>query len=653
MVLPSRRLSCLRSFAPLAFLLVAACEGHVTQGDDDGTADDDGGDAGEGPDAEMPCVPTGIEIAGDHVDNDCDGIIDELLVCADGSAQFTTLHEAIAAAPDGSGVEVCAGTYAETLAISDKSIRINGAGADTTILDAGGGTGLTVTDGHKVTIAGFTIRGGAGGSGGGIRCVGSEVHVLDGALVDNRASAGGGGLYAEQCQIEVTGTRFTGNEGAARGGAAFLVGSTGAIAESQFSGNAADEGGALYLIDGAVDVRASRLTGNHARGRGGAIYQMSDSAVEDTVLSGNDADWTGGAVYVWQHAPTFRRNTIDHNDAAWEGGAMYLHQSSVVLEDNGITDNTSFDDGGALRIFECHARLERNLIARNKAVDGDGGAFKSSHLAGTYIDNQIIDNEALGAGGGIELDNDASVVRGGVISGNKASIGGGIHAMLWPWNGGLIEGVQISGNHAWRGGAMYLENNFQAVTIRRVVIQGNSAHQGAGIYTRGTPLRLSNSLITGNVASDVGGGFYVDPSASYPWTHECPCPPIDPAASVDFVVVHANTADAGAAVWIAAPNLSFQSSIFTGHTTTAVVVAPGGTPTWQYNNTYPATFEGMGDPTGSSGNMATDPAFVAAASGDFHLQSTSACIDAGDPAFTDPDGSRADMGEYAGPYAVQ
>ncbi len=46
------------------------------------------------------------------------------------------------------------------------------------------------------------------------------------------------------------------------------------------------------------------------------------------------------------------------------------------------------------------------------------------------------------------------------------------------------------------------------------------------------------------------------------------------------------------------------------------------------------------------GDISSNPLFVA--SGDFHLQSGSSCIDAGDPFILDGDGTRADMGAYGG-----
>jgi hypothetical protein len=67
-----------------------------------------------------------------------------------------------------------------------------------------------------------------------------------------------------------------------------------------------------------------------------------------------------------------------------------------------------------------------------------------------------------------------------------------------------------------------------------------------------------------------------------------------------------------------------------------------------YNDTFPAEFSGMADPTGMAGNISLDPLFVSAATGDFHLTTTSPARDAGDPALRDADGTAADLGAYSG-----
>ena len=49
-----------------------------------------------------------------------------------------------------------------------------------------------------------------------------------------------------------------------------------------------------------------------------------------------------------------------------------------------------------------------------------------------------------------------------------------------------------------------------------------------------------------------------------------------------------------------------------------------------------------------TGNLSTDPLFVNAASGDFHLQTNSPGVNAGDSSIFDADGTRSDMGAYGG-----
>jgi hypothetical protein len=72
----------------------------------------------------------------------------------------------------------------------------------------------------------------------------------------------------------------------------------------------------------------------------------------------------------------------------------------------------------------------------------------------------------------------------------------------------------------------------------------------------------------------------------------------------------------------------------------------------------PQGFEGVSDPTGTSGNISLDPQYLSTESEnplewDLHASTTSPLIDAGDPALADPDGSRSDMGAFGGPEAGQ
>ena len=186
--------------------------------------------------------------------------------------------------------------------------------------------------------------------------------------------------------------------------------------------------------------------------------------------------------------------------------------------------------------------------------------------------------------------------------------------------------------------------------MRALTVTGNSAARGAGLYATGARLVLSNSLFADNVSDGLGGGLYF--ARSEPWTEVCPCPPVDPPSALDFLVIHDNVATTGAALWTDAPNLAIENSIASGNRGTAVTVGlTGPEPQWRYNDAHPASFAGMLDPTGRDGNQSIEPQFSNSAGGDFRLQSTSLCVDAGDPTLRDPDGTRADMGLVAGPGA--
>jgi hypothetical protein len=466
-------------------------------------------------------------------------------VCATGKARHATIGEAVAAAPEGAELVVCAGIFSENLRI-ERSLRLRGAGIDATILDAGGrGTALAVA-GTEVVVEGFTIRGGdTSDYGGGLRCEAGAIELRDSAVVDNRAFHGGG-LWSEGCAVTI------------RGG--------------EVVRNVAEEGGGLYI----------------RRGQG---------TIEDLLVAGNQA---------------------------------------------------TEDDGGGLRIFESELRIARTAIVDNRA-GGDGGGAKISHLPCELVDNEIRGNHAEGAGGGLELDNDSSVVRGGRIAENQAGRGGGVHVQLWPWHGGVVEDVEVRGNRAWRGGGLHVEDSYEPVVVRRLRVEDNLADQGGGLYARGAPLLVANTLVAGNQAYDEGAGLFLR-RGEMP-TREPGEVAAEPALALAFLVLHGNAGEIGDALWTDARGVSIESSILTGHAGTAVVVAPGATPSWRYNDTYPATFEGMATPTGSDGNLATEPAFTDPDLGDFHLRAASACIDAGNPSFTDPDGSRADMGLHGGPEA--
>lgn len=671
-------------------LLPAACGSERNPSDDDddpsgpdaGVPDDgstapDGGDppdaAVDAPidaaimddcDPDPPIFPGAPEVL-DGVDNDCDGLIDELSVCA--GQQFTTIGAAIDAAPAGGTIFVCGGTYTERLTINAKPINIIGDGDSVTILDGGGdgGSVITVENTDGVVIEGLTIRNGSAAHGGGLRCIGSKLRLANSTLTGNRATATGGGFHASACAVEfdmVTATLNSGNE---FGGGGLLENSSGTVRASSFIDNDAEEGGGLAVVEGTVVVADNMFRTNIALVRGGGLWHSSDAMVANNSFVGNVSGWTGGGIYVWMHNATYADNTVDGNRSENDGGGIYVHQGTSTWRGNQIRNNSTTDDGGGLRLFEAASFVQANIIEMNTAGDA-GGGIRVSHVPSVFMDNIVRDNVAMGTGGGMDMDNDSSTVIGGVISGNEASSGGGIYHWLGPWNGAVLTNIRISDNHAWRGGGIFLDDNFKPVRMSGLIFERNDAGRGGGLHVRATDFTLTNSLFVGNDAP-LGGAIYH--GANSPWWDPCtqlmPCPPLNPVARIEFTVFHNNEADVGSAIWVDAPQLTVRNSILADNvgpstvalrqptpspatSTTPEMPRPYPTVSWSYNDTTPAAFDGMSDPTGSNGNISASPGFVDAAGGDYHLAPGSVCIDAGTPDVLEADGSRADMGMYGG-----
>lgn len=588
-----------------------------------------------------------------------------LTVCGDGSADFTTIGAALAAATPDSTVTVCPGTYHERFTLDAMPVSlIASAGAATTIIDGdGAGTVIAIRGGVSVSIRGFTIQNGnTTAAGGGLHCDASTLQLIDSVVASNVGTGGGGGLYATGCVLDITGTRFFDNATSQLGGAALISGSTGAIAQGEIVGNRARNGAGVASFEGAVTLLNNQITTNAAGLQGGGLYHDSDASITGNTIADNTAGWTGGGIFVLAHAPTISGNTVARNTSVNDGGGMYLHECAGIVRGNHVLLNTAGDDGGGIRGFQGPLTIEANLVEQNRAEDG-GGGIRVSHVPTLLLDNRVLNNWAGGTGGGMDLDNDASTVRGGEIIGNRAEgSGGGIFGWLAPYDGLVIENVLISGNRAWQGGGIYLQDNFKPTTLRNLRLIGNRAGKGGALMFRSSTFSLTNSVLSGNSGSDRGGAIFAGEARvwedMYPEPGDvdlCPCPPIDPIASISFVVITGNTSPHGAALWTNATGVTIANSIVSANTgPTFVVTGADATPdvmrppTLRYDDLYQATYVGMDDPGTSNGNSSVDPRFVDAAAGDFRLMSDSACIDAADPALLDTDGSRADMGSFGG-----
>lgn len=506
-----------------------------------------------------------------------------LLVCANGG-DFTSIQPAIDAAAPGATVDVCAGTYVENLVV-DKPLVLRGPdGAAATIVDGGASDRVLWVQGAAapgLIIVGLTLRNGrSGGDGGAVRCAAS-VLALEGAVLSGSTAGSGGGLSAHSCELAIDDTTFVGHSAVGSGGGLELDASTGHVRGSVVADCTAERGGGIYQHGGAVDIAGTLVSGNAASGIGGGIYHDSDAALRANQVTGNRAGERGGGIAVDQHAPVLDGNTVSGNQSGDDGGGVYLYVSRATVTGNLVSENTAGDDAGGLRVLGSHITLRGNTLVGNSAQN-DGGGIKISHAESVVEDNRFIDNIAGNYGGGFELDDDHSAIRRCVLSGNRAAAGGGLH-----------------------------------------------------VNEVGSDVRVEATRITGNHASERGGGIAFSGV-------------VGPAV-FSFVTIADNTARSTGGVDFAEAAAMVDDSIVAGNSGVQVrFSAGGGALDWSWSDIAPLVIAGMADPTGTGGNLSADPAFA----GDYRLGGESPCRNAGDPVVEDRDGSRADMGSYGGPEGL-
>lgn len=207
------------------------------------------------------------------------------------------------------------------------------------------------------------------------------------------------------------------------------------------------------------------------------------------------------------------------------------------------------------------------------------GENSNSIVNGVTITNGYVQYPAGGSstdnsGGGIACENSSPAIANCVVTSNTANYGGGIYC-----------------------------NSYSSPIITNCIITGNIVvYGGAGIACRNLSLPyIGNCTISLNSASNEGGGIYCGHGSS---------------ATVTNTILWNNSGTPGPEICLystADPSSLTISYSDVKDGLSSVFVETGCTLNW-------------GD-----GNINADPLFVDPASGDYHLQPCSPCIDAGDP----------------------
>ena len=283
---------------------------------------------------------------------------------------------------------------------------------------------------------------------------------------------GGACIYLYTSTLDMFGGKLTGGKVTGKGG-----------------------GGAIALDDQQCifNMYGGEISGNNGNNYGGAIFRKFNANMPNT--TGGTFNMYGGTINMTGGTISGNKATQSNNDA---GGAIYMRGSGTINISGSaeITGNSSSLDGGAI------------LMGWGE-INISGSAKINSNTASRW-------------GGAICLRQDSNQttilnMRGGEISGNKATQeGGAVHVLDKQCQFFLYDG-KITGNTSGDGGAIYLNQEPSWLIMKGGEISGNTATGNGGgvyIYRSGSVCQLYSGKIENNKASGNGGGIYINPSNS-------------------------------------------------------------------------------------------------------------------------------------------
>ncbi len=315
--------------------------------------------------------------------------------------KYQTIQEAIDAAEDGDVIVVDIGVYKENIDFRGKNITLtstdpdNPTVVDGTIID-GGRSGAVVSfrggEGEGAILRGFTITRGNGLLISG----GSSPRIEKNSIEDNEAEVGAG---------------------------IAIFDSSPWIIENTIIGNNGTWGGGIYIEESSPVIEGNRILRNRADyGSGIVIYSNSSPIMSHNTISDNSAEFLGGGLAIaGNSAPLLEGNIITYNEA-FSGGGIYIEESEPQIEDNLISANIAIH-GGGIFLHNCLGMallIAGNEISDNLAHSAGGGLYVDDSRI-VVENNTLVNNIAQGPGGGFFVKNSAVALFGNVFEYNRAS----------------------------------------------------------------------------------------------------------------------------------------------------------------------------------------------------------------------------------------
>lgn len=369
--------------------------------------------------------------------------------CTDFKTPCRTIAYGIFRANDGDTVVAAKGVYHESNLNIDKTLFIYGAGPANTIVRGNGSARVfSITDpldqSDFSALCGLTITGGSADIGGGVLNH-SQLAISNCAITDNHADVSGGGFYNDG-NTEVLNASISNNTSGGDGG--------GFTHQNQ------------NMFQGFALMAFSNVDGNHAAGDGGGFY-VSNAFIQILFLTtvNNNSASNGAGIFVTNQAVIANAlyMTISNNTASQYGGGIFLNSSQFfVLNLATVSNNTAAtgNGGGLYGQKGSQMGVEKVTFSGNAAPNASGGGL-SLHTTVVLMQNSTISGNVASLGGGVDIDTNSVLSEALVTNTNNTATvsGGGVQ------NAGILSSThsiiadQASGANC-SGGGVFFSSDF-------------------------------------------------------------------------------------------------------------------------------------------------------------------------------------------------
>ncbi|MEE3323703.1 MAG: Ig-like domain repeat protein [Methanosphaera sp.] len=220
--------------------------------------------------------------------------------------------------------------------------------------------------------------------------------------------------------------------------------------------------GAIYAYNSNITLDNCTINNNKYPINSDILEMYSSNLIiKNSIIENNNVKGSNSLVYVSNGKLTID-NSIIRNNIMENKGAISTQQSTNIIQNSQFINNTSQKTASAL-----YTKNSVNTIKNSKFNSNNGKESGSLYLqeSTTVIDNSQFNNNTANKLGGaiLQLGNTSLTVTKSSFTNNKATYDGG--AIYSIQSKVTIKSTKFSSNKARNGGALYLGNNVNKITL--------------------------------------------------------------------------------------------------------------------------------------------------------------------------------------------